>query len=227
MKKMHSFWLIRHALVDAAALQFLYGTNDVPLCETSLAATSETYRALAARLPRGANFVCTPLSRTQRTADAIFAAGYPACTPEIDPAFIEQDFGDFQGLPIADFDSRATGQRHPFWPIGSEETPPNGENFAAMRARVGAGLTRLAATPGETIIVSHGGAIRAACAFALDLNAHQALSLAVENLSLTRLAYHPPHGWRILSVNEHLSTLTCENPSESSPLRSHLESTSE
>ena len=81
-----------------------------------------------------------------------------------------------------------------------------GESFDAMIARVGAGLERLVASAkGEhTVIISHGGAIRAACAYALGLTAHQALCLAVDNISLTRLERND-HGWRVLSINEHLS----------------------
>ncbi|MDE8347393.1 MAG: histidine phosphatase family protein [Acidocella sp.] len=222
MSLTHRFWLVRHALVDAAALSYLYGTNDVPVCASTMAGDAPRYAALAARLPRTARLVCTPLSRTQITARAIIQAGYPAQIPVIDAAFVEQDFGDFQGLPIAGFDARTDGTRHPFWPIHAAETPPGGESFDVMIARVGAGLERLAAnatdadTGTDTVIISHGGAIRAACAYAMGLSAHQALCFAIDNISLTRLE-RQDKGWRILSVNEHLSISTCETASRSSP----------
>jgi broad specificity phosphatase PhoE len=202
----HRFWLIRHALVDAAALSFLYGTNDVPVCDATMAAEAPRYATLAARLPRDARLICTPLSRTQHTAAALFRAGYPETKIIIDPAFVEQNFGEWQGVPIANFDARAPHQRHPFWPINAAETPPGGESFDDMVARVGPALDRLAVTAAtrDTIIITHGGTIRAACAHALGLTAHQALSLAVENISLTILQHHD-HGWRVVSVNEHLS----------------------
>ena len=76
------FWLIRHAIVDENARAILYGIMDVPLCETSLLEQAPMYRALAARLPRPAVWKVTPLSRTRRTAEAIFAAGYPHAEPE-------------------------------------------------------------------------------------------------------------------------------------------------
>lgn len=202
----HRFWLIRHALVDAAALTYLYGTNDVPICDSTMAADAPRYAALAARLPRPARLIATPLSRTQVTAAAIFRAGYPDTPLGIDPAFVEQNFGDWQGLPISGFDARTPHERHPFWPIHAAETPPGGESFDEMVARVGPALDRLAATgPADTIIVTHGGTIRAACAHALKLSAHQALSLSVDNISLTRLE-HNDNGWRLISLNEHLFT---------------------
>ncbi len=212
----HRFWLIRHALVDAAALCFLYGTNDVPICDTTMAADAPRYAALAARLPRPARMIVTPLSRTQATAAAIVRAGYPDVPPTIDPAFVEQNFGELQGLPIAGFDARTRHERHPFWPIHAAETPPGGESFADMIGRVGPALDRLggSATSRDTIIVTHGGTIRAACAYALGLSPHQALSLSVDNISLTRLEHHD-NGWRLISLNEHLFTCedaTCEAP---------------
>ena len=68
-------WLIRHALVEQNARAFLYGTMDVALCPEGLVAHRRIYEVLAARLPRPARWLCTPLSRTRRTAETIFAAG--------------------------------------------------------------------------------------------------------------------------------------------------------
>jgi broad specificity phosphatase PhoE len=223
---LHRFWLIRHALVHADSLSSLYGTNDVPVCGTTMEADAERYAALACRLPHPAQLVCSPLMRTQHTAEAIIRAGYPDQKPLIDAAFIEQDFGDLQGMPIKDFDSRPIangesphepGKRHPFWPIHAAETPPGGESFAAMITRVGAGLERLLTElPGQnTIIVSHGGAIRAACAYALGLTPHQALCLAVDNISLTRIE-HNRNGWRLVSMNEQICPPGCATPAKAS-----------
>ncbi len=214
---MHHFWLIRHALVHRDSLTFLYGTNDVPVCSDTMTAQGAHYAALAARLPHPARMVCTPLSRTQLTADALMRAGYPAQERLIDPAFIEQDFGDWQGLPISRFEDRSPEERHPFWPIHPTEVPPGGESFPQLIERVGTGLEALRETAAgkHTIIVSHGGAIRAACAYAMGLTPHQALCLQIDNISLTRLEYGHG-GWRVLSVNEHSSTLPCQ-PAAAAP----------
>ncbi|WP_297369428.1 histidine phosphatase family protein [Acidocella sp.] len=203
----HRFWLIRHALVHPSSLPFLYGTDDVPVCGETMTAQAPRYEALAARLPHPARLVCSPLSRTQITARAIIDAGYPGQQPLIDPAFVEQDFGDWQGQPIAEFENRTHDQRHPFWPIHAAEVPPNGESFATLISRVGAGLEGLLGTAQgrDTVIVSHGGAIRAAIAFALGLTPHQALCLQIDNISLSVLEHSEARHWRVLSVNEHIS----------------------
>ncbi len=197
------FWLIRHALVEANARLMLYGTMDVPLCPDALVAEAPMYRALAARLPRPATWVVTPLSRTALTAQALFRAGYPEQSPAVEPDLVEQDLGEWQGLPHADLPGRLLLAPHPFWPLAGEEAPPGGESMASVITRVGAAIERLAAAhEGEdVVVVSHGGAIRAAVAHAIGISADNALHLSVQNLSLTRLERHEA-AWRVVCVNE-------------------------
>jgi alpha-ribazole phosphatase len=200
-------WLVRHALVAPEALAFLYGNNDVPVCEVSMEAHGRRYAALAARLPRPAQVLITPLSRTRLTFEALIRAGYPEQEPLVEKAFIEQNFGHWQGRAMAEFNNRVMADRHPFWPIHAAETPPGGESFQDLIYRVGEGMERLSSYQhgNDVIVISHGGAIRAACAYALGLNPHQALSLSIENISLTRLE-RQEEAWRLISLNEQLST---------------------
>jgi broad specificity phosphatase PhoE len=195
--------MIRHAMVDENARAILYGTLDVPLCEATLMAEAPMYRALAARLPRPAAWKITPLSRTRRTAEAIFAAGYPRSEPETEPDLAEQALGEWQGLVHAELPSRLTLPAHAFWPLGGEERPPGGESMADVIERTGAGLERLAARHAgeDVVLVIHGGTIRAAVAHALSIGADKALHLSVQNLSLTRLERHVD-AWRVVCVNE-------------------------
>ncbi len=200
---MTRFWLIRHALVEENARAFLYGVMDVALCETTLIEQAPMYRSLAARLPRPATWLVTPLSRTRRTAETIFAHGYPKAQPVIEPGLIEQSLGEWQGLPHADLPSRLTLPAHAHWPLGGNEKPPGGESMTEVITRVSAAMERLSAahTDQDVVIVSHGGAIRAAVAHALDISADSALRLSIQNLSLTRLE-RCPDTWRVVCVNE-------------------------
>jgi len=197
------FWLIRHALVEENARAILYGVMDVELCETTLLEQGPMYRSLAQRLPRPAAWVVSPLSRTRRTAEAIFAAGYPQAEPAVEPDLTEQGLGEWQGLPHAELPARLTLPKHAFWPLGGHERPPGGESMAEVIARVGPALERLASRyAGQDVVaVSHGGTIRAAVAHALRIGPDNALHLSVQNLSLTRLERHP-EGWRVVCVNE-------------------------
>jgi alpha-ribazole phosphatase len=197
------FWLIRHAIVDENARAILYGIMDVPLCETSLLEQAPMYCALAARLPRPAVWKVTPLSRTRRTAEAIFAAGYPHAEAEVEPGLIEQSLGEWQGLPHAELPARLALPKHAFWPLAGNERPPGGETMADVIERVGVSLERLANQHADedVVVISHGGAIRAAVAHCLRIGPDNSLHLVVQNLSLTRLE-KSPDGWRVVCVNE-------------------------
>ena len=198
-----SFWLIRHAVVNENARAVLYGTLDVALCPASLIDQAPVYATLAARLPQPARWVVTPLSRTRRTAQAIFAAGYPPAELVEEPNLIEQHLGAWQGLPHADLPARLRLKPHAFWPLGGQEQPPGGESMAAVIERTGRAMEALAEchAGADVVVVSHGGTIRAAVAHALGIGPDNALHLSVHNLALTRMERHRD-GWRVISVNE-------------------------
>jgi broad specificity phosphatase PhoE len=108
------FWLIRHAVVTPAARAVLYGRMDVEICDESVRAQEAAYTALAARLPRPATWVVSPLSRTRRTAAEIQRAGYPAALATVEPGLTEQDLGAWQGLAHADLPARLREPAHAF-----------------------------------------------------------------------------------------------------------------
>ncbi len=197
-------WLIRHALVEQNARAFLYGTMDVALCPEGLVAHRRIYEVLAARLPRPARWLCTPLSRTRRTAETIFAAGYPAAALTEEPALIEQSLGQWQGLAHDRLPPLLAEPAHAFWPLAGAERPPGGESMADVIARVGPAIEAIASHGGDSVIVSHGGAIRAAIAHALRIGPDQALHFSVGNLSLTRLDREAA-GWRVVCVNDEVA----------------------
>ncbi len=196
------FWLIRHAIVAENERTRLYGVLDVQLCPDSLVSQAATYRALASSLPRPALWFCTELSRTRRTAEAIFAGGYPQQPLTVEPNLIEQHLGEFQGLEHAALPARLTRPAHPFWPLSGSETPPGGESMAHVMVRVGRAMERLARSHAgrDLVMVSHGGAIRAAVGHAMGVDADAALHLSIQNLSLTRLD-RLQEGWRVVGVN--------------------------
>jgi alpha-ribazole phosphatase len=198
-----SFWLIRHALVEENARAMLYGVMDVALCETTLLEQAPMYRSLAERLPRPAEWLVTPLSRTRRTAETIFAHGYPRAALGVEPDLIEQSLGEWQGLPHHELPPKLLHPAHAFWPLAGREKPPGGESMAEVITRVGAAMERLSDVHAgsEVVIVSHGGAIRGAIAHALRIEPDSALHLSIQNLSLTRLQ-RTSDGWRVQCVNE-------------------------
>lgn len=204
-------FLIRHALVEPSARLTMYGTMDVGLCDLALRQDAATYRWLAARLPQPARWLVTPLSRTRATAAAIFAAGYPEAPLDTRPELIEQDLGEWQGLPHETFLARLRHPPHPFWSIAVDERPPGGEAFTDVMDRVGPALDQLvAAHEGQDlVIVAHGGSIRAALAHAMGAPGQSVLSFSIKNLSLSRIEKVGPD-WRVAAVNEEAFTLPAE-----------------
>jgi broad specificity phosphatase PhoE len=170
-------------------------------------------KGLAARIPDDALWLTTPLSRTQRTAQAlaeqIRAAGRPAPPhPVVEPGFIEQSFGEWQGRTYREIGAFGQNERaHRFWLAPAVETPPGGESFAMVVARVSGALATLTARHRgrDIVLVSHGGTIRAAIAHALAIAPESALSLSVDTLSLSRIDHvdgpGKGHDWRVGLVN--------------------------
>jgi broad specificity phosphatase PhoE len=200
------WWWIRHAPVTSRA-GWCYGQEDWPADCSDTAA----FAVLANLLPRDAVWVTSHLQRTQQTAAAIGAAGYPLPQPVlVEPDLVEQSFGAWQGRHHDELRQAPDSVYTRFWLAPARHQPPGGESFAQVVERVQRAIDRLtAAHRGRDIVaVTHGGTIRAALGVALGLDPETALSFTVENLSVTRLDHIPDGGlaggdaWRIARVNQ-------------------------
>jgi alpha-ribazole phosphatase len=180
-----SWWWIRHAPVKGAEGR-LTGRRDVD-CDTS---DERSFRVLAAMLPGDAVSVVSSLKRTRQTLDAIAAAGPRVAEPLIEPEFMEQSFGRWEGMSWAEMQARDPDVYAAFWENPTRNAPPDGESFEAQMRRTAAPIERLnSAFAGRDILaVSHGGTIRAAVAHALGLTPEAAMAIVIDNLSLTRLS---------------------------------------
>ena len=94
--------------------------------------------------------VSSDLQRARAAAEAIGPT-------TIDPRWRELDFGDWDGLAPDQVDSAALVR---FWEDPDTCPPPSGERWSALVARVSDAIDALA--PAPTLVVSHGGAMRAA-----------------------------------------------------------------
>lgn len=114
---------------------------------------------------RGLEFehlVSSDLSRAAACAAAIGEAA-------IDPRWRELDFGAWDGLAAADIDAALLAG---FWADPDGNPPPGGERWSALASRVGAAIAALPARP--TLVVTHGGPMRAALCGLLGLELAQA-----------------------------------------------------
>ncbi|MDV3458951.1 histidine phosphatase family protein [Sphingomonas sp. HF-S4] len=126
--------------------------------------------------------VATDLRRSRCAAEALAQATGTSLT--VDTRWRELDFGDWDGLAPSEIDPEALMR---FWEDPDANPPPGGERWSLLVARVGDALDAL--PPVDTLVVTHGGAIRAAlhllCGFdqrqlwAFDLPYAALLSLRV------------------------------------------------
>lgn len=116
-----------------------------------------TVAGIAACRARAAGLAVTRLiaSDLRRARDCAAAIG----TPAIDPRWRELDFGAWDGLAARAIDAEALAR---FWNDPDAAPPPGGERWSALVARVSAAVAGLAPEP--TLVVTHGGAMRAALA---------------------------------------------------------------
>lgn len=140
--------LLRHGAPETPGL-LMGRTDGVPTPE-GIAACVAHAEDLGIEL-----LIASDLHRSRAAGEAIGAAlGVPLI---IDPRWRELDFGDWDGQAASTIDRDALGR---FWSDPDANPPPGGEHWSALVARVSAAIADLAPVP--TLIVTHGGAMRAA-----------------------------------------------------------------
>lgn len=147
--------LIRHGATASNRARLYLGRRDEPLCEDGAAQA----RVCAAGLPPVEKVFVSPLLRCRQTAAILF----PALDPVIIRAFVEIDFGRFEGRSHEQLMS--SDPDYPAW-IDSrgEGAIPGGEDMAALRRRCRQGFLDMAAQSrgcGRIAAVAHGGTIMA------------------------------------------------------------------
>ena len=147
-------------------------------------------RALARALGGVGRLIASPALRCRQTAGAL----WPDLTPDLDPALWEQDFGDWDGRPLADVPDLGPMTRPD---LARHHPPGGGESFADLVARVTPALTALG--PGLTVVVAHAGTIRAGLSLALRDPA-DALGVDIAPLSASRIVRHGAD-WSLGYVN--------------------------
>ncbi|MCW3038413.1 MAG: phosphoglycerate mutase family protein [Solirubrobacterales bacterium] len=152
---MPELWLIRHAPAAGNLGGTFMGQLDAEPDAEGLARAAALAGSVDADL-----VLSSPLRRAALTAVAIF----PAHAITYDPRLMERHLGAWQGR-----DKRAVQGEQPaaFTDAGTLDlrvSPPGGESFAALRARVGAVLAEVAAQPDGTTValVAHNGVMRTA-----------------------------------------------------------------
>jgi alpha-ribazole phosphatase len=194
------WWWVRHAPIAPP-----YDRGFAPIDAEAELGDGAPIDALARGLPAEAVWIESPARRTAMTGTALRAALGKADAPVLEePAFIEQDFGDWHGQSYKQVYSGLSDKQ---LAAPALLKPPGGEAFADVIPRVGEAIQRVSeAQAGRDIVaVVHAGTIRAALAVAMDLSPRQAISFVVDLLSVTRLHRHEraaaPAAWSVVTVN--------------------------
>jgi len=145
--------LLRHGDTQLSPEHRFSGLRDVPLSADG----TRQAQAAACSLATGAPIdvvVSSPLQRA--VATAVIAAGELGLTAVIDDDLRETDFGDWEGLTLAEIQQRWPAAAAA-WRRDPEQAPPGGESFTDVACRVNRACDRLLRDYGSktVLVVSH------------------------------------------------------------------------
>jgi probable phosphoglycerate mutase len=162
----HRLIFLRHGETAYNAENRLQGQRDIPLNARGREQARAVGRTLGARikseierLEAAGAFIASPLERARETMEIVRdAMGLPPRPYRLDAALKELTFGAWEGLTWPEIEARdgkaVRERRKDKWSF----TPPGGESYATLAARVRPWLDGLG---GDVFVVSHGGVARA------------------------------------------------------------------
>jgi len=189
-------YLIRHGTTEWNREEIFRGRVDCALNESGRAEA----RAVAAYF-EGVELdgiYTSPLARAAETAAAI-AAGR-GIEVGSDPAFIDLDFGEWQGRPLKEVREKYPELYRAWRERPQEVTIPGGENLDSVRARAWEGLLRVAReNPDRTVvIVSHRVITKVLICAALGLDNSHFWQIKQDTTAINCLEY--ARGYFIVSL---------------------------
>lgn len=178
--------LVRHGQTEANAQGLLLGRADPPLTEIGY----QQARSLAAALPGPARIVSSPLMRARQTAAVIAACSPGPPEVEIDPRWIEMDYGSLDCRPASALDT--TSWRA--WREDPDFVPAEGESLASVGRRVREACEELAADAArrDVMVVSHVSPIKAAVAWAMGVGDEVAWRMFLSDAAVCRIETDGP-----------------------------------
>lgn len=195
--------LWRHGRTEWNATRRFQGQIDVALDDTGRAQARQAAQQLA-QLPPSA-IVASDLSRAQDTAAAL--AALAGLSVQTDERLRETNAGSWQGLDRTEL-LAAHGPELAAWAGGSDLRPGGGERRSEVAQRMVEAIEdALVEVPsdGTLVVVTHGGAARAAVGQLLDLPiANWAILGVLTNCAWTVLSEQPPDSglrWRLEEYN--------------------------
>ena len=168
-------YLVRHGRTEANANGRLQGRIDFPIDEVGRAQAA----AVTSVVPTVTRVICSPSLRARQTAEVF------GVEPELDDRWLEMDYGDFDGVPMADVPRDMWAE----WITNPNFRPPGGESLQEMGDRVFAACDDLleAARATDIVVVSHATPIKAAMAWALGVDVTITWRSQIDQASVTKI----------------------------------------
>ena len=178
-------YLIRHARTIANEEKRYVGWEDVDLAEEGYL-QAERLASRFQDIPISALF-SSDLLRAVKTAEALGKGR--GIKLERDPALREIHFGEWEGLTLEEIMLGYDGEMRKWYKNPFQNSPPGGESFQDVCARIEKFITSLAPPKreGAIAIVSHGGAIRSILHKYMGLREKEIWRIHVENTSVSLL----------------------------------------
>lgn len=149
--------LVRHATTIWSGRRYC-GRSDPPPTAAGRAEAAALARRLAPTLDPDTRLVSSPARRATATAAAI-AAALGDIEIQLDPRWMETDFGDVEGLGFDELAARHPELAEAILDGTTEIDWPGGETAAALTARVASAWHELADAGRSVVVVTHGGPI--------------------------------------------------------------------
>lgn len=180
-------------------------------------------RHAATRATRGAAFPAdepidgdcdaAPLGGLLHDGDAVLSSPALRClqtaaaaglTAQVEPRVAECDFGAWAGRSLAEVND-ADPEAVAAWMADPGAAPHGGESLRSFAARVAGWLDEQAQGEGRTLVVTHGGVVKAAVVHALGAPLDAFWRVDVAPLSVTELHAHDGR-WSVAGVNRAVGT---------------------
>lgn len=192
--------LLRHGQTELSVQRRYSGRGNPTLTDLGRDQAAAAARYLAQRGGIAA-VVSSPLQRCQDTAGA--AAAALGLDVGVDEDLIETDFGDWEGLTFSEAAERDPDV-HRSWLRDTAVTPPGGESFDDVAARVRRARTRLIVEHGgaTVLVVSHVTPIKTLLRLALDAGPGILYRLHLDLASLSIAEFYPDGGAAVRLVNQ-------------------------
>lgn len=191
-------WIIaRHGQTQWNVEGRAQGHTDLPLDEVGLQQAKELAEHLKEKT--FGQIWSSDLSRAKVTAEA--CANSLGLNLNVSPALRERAFGEFEGLPFAEFKAPMqaihAASRLPIHQV----RPPGGESLEDVAGRIRPWIADVESVQSDVLVVSHGGTCAVLLSLLLTGDLSGARAFRLGNCAYSEVSARPDHGYILNQYN--------------------------